>query len=335
MSKKSDFLKLLAGESLSRTRFYPILMHFAARFNGQTYGGLASDYRILVESNVKCLEYFDLDMVSLISDPYRETSAFGAPVEFIPEGVPQCKTKVIKSPVDIQELKRPDVLKNPRTLDRINGARYYQEILNGSVPVMGWVEGPLAEACDLAGVTEMLIMLMMDPESAHLLLDKCLDTAKDFAREQIAAGCDLIGVGDAICSQIDSDTYQTFVFNRHRQLVEYIHSLGTPVKFHICGNTTHLWPALSKLRLDIFDLDFMTDLEAAFQAFGPDVVRCGNINPVDIQNLSPGELFDRSKFLVDQEKGRKFMLSGGCEITVNTPVDNLIAMRRACDSILW
>jgi hypothetical protein len=32
-------------------------------------------------------------------------------------------------------------------------------------------------------------------------------TAKNFAKAQIEAGCDLIGIGDAICSQIDSDTY--------------------------------------------------------------------------------------------------------------------------------
>lgn len=331
MSKKSEFLKLVGGQSVERVQFYPILMHFAARFNGRTYGEFASDYRILVESNVKCLEYFDLDMVSLISDPYRETSAFGARVDFIPEGVPRCKSKVIENPQDIRDLKKPDVLKNPRTLDRINGARYYQAILKGTVPVMGWVEGPLAEASDLTGVTEMLIMLMIDPESAHQLLDKCLETAIDFAREQVAAGCDLIGVGDAICSQIDPDSYERFVFDRHRKLVDYIHSLGALVKLHICGNTTHLWPSLSKLRLDIFDLDFMADMENAYQSFGPEVVRCGNINPVEIQNLNEQEVFERSKLLIEKEHGRRFMLSGGCEITVNTPVENLMAMRKAVE----
>ncbi len=331
MTKKSEFLKLIAGEPVQRVPFYPILMHFAARFNRTTYGALASDYRVLVESNLKCLEHYDVDMVSLISDPYRETSAFGASVDFIPEGVPQCKTRIIQSADDIIQLGRPDVLTSPRTLDRINGARYYQEMLKGSVPVMGWVEGPMAEACDLAGVTEMLIMVMMDPDSAHLLLDKCLDTAKDFAREQVAAGCDLIGVGDAICSQIDPETYRTFVYGRHKQLVDDIHSLGALVKFHICGNTTHLWPDLAKLGLDIFDLDFMTDMEEAYHAFGPGVVRCGNLNPVEIQDLSAGEVFERTRAILEREKGRRFMLSGGCEITVNTPPENLMAMRRACE----
>jgi MtaA/CmuA family methyltransferase len=330
-SKKSEFIKLIAGQPVERVQFYPILMHFAARFNGNTYGEFASDHQVLVESNIRCLDYFDFDMVSLISDPYRETSAFGGVVDFVPEGVPQCRSKVIVTPADILNLKQPDVLQDPRTLDRITGAALYRKLLKGSVPVMGWVEGPLAEACDLAGVTEMLLMLMMDPESSHLLLDKCLQAGKAFAREQVAAGCDLIGVGDAICSQIDPDTYRTFVFDRHRQLVDYIHSLGVPVKFHICGNTTHLWPYLSKLGLDIFDLDFMTDMDEAYDQFGPGVVRCGNINPVEIQDLTEREVFERSINLIRKERGRKFMLSGGCEITVNTPAENLLAMRKACD----
>lgn len=311
--------------------FYPILMHFAARFNGKTYGELASDYRVLVESNMKCLEYFDFDMVSLISDPYRETSAFGARVEFVPEGVPKCLSKIITGRDDIEKLENPDVYKNPRTLDRIRGAEYYQRLLKGTLPVMGWVEGPLAEACDLAGVTEMLMMLLMDPDGSKMLLDKCLRTARDFARAQVEAGCDLIGVGDAICSQIDRDTYDTFVLDLHRELADYIHSLGARVKFHICGNTTHLWPSLRKVNVDFFDLDYMADMEEAFLVFGPEVVRCGNINPVDIQNLEAKEVYDQCKSLITKESGRKFMLSGGCEITVNTPAENLLAMRSACD----
>jgi uroporphyrinogen-III decarboxylase len=74
----------------------------------------------------------------------------------------------------------------------------------------------------------------------------------------------------------------------------------------------------------------MSDPEEAFRQFGPDVIRCGNINPVEIQDLTADEVYVKCRELVNREKGRKFMLSGGCEITVNTPEENLLAMRRAC-----
>jgi uroporphyrinogen decarboxylase len=332
MTPSNRFFRQLQGDTSGRVLFYPILMHFAARFHGRSYGEFASDHRVLVESNLKCLDHFGMDMVSLISDPYRETAAFGAPVEFVAEGVPRCLSRVVNTPQDILDLQSPDLMTSARTADRIQGARYYRQLVGDRVPVMGWVEGPLAEACDLTGVTEMLVLLMTDPQSADILLDKCLQTAMDFAREQVAAGCTLMGVGDAICSQIDLETYKAFVFSRHQKLINYIHTLGVPVKLHICGNTTHLWPMLAQLRPDIFDLDYLSDPDEAYHAFGPEVIRCGNINPVDIQNLSADEVFIRCRDLIGKEKGRRFMLSGGCEITVDTPVENLLAMRRACDS---
>ena len=276
-----------------------------------------------------CLEHFDLDMVSLISDPYRETSAFGAPIEYQAEGVPKCLKHLISSAADIDSLKNPDVYKCERTLDRINGAAYFSKRLNGEVPVMGWVEGPLAEACDLAGVGEMLVFLMTDSDASHRLLDKCLVTAMDFAKAQIEAGCDLIGIGDAICSQVDADTYNTFVFERHKQLVEFIHSRGAYVKLHICGDTTHLWPSLAKLGIDWFDPDHLTDITEAHRILGPSVTLSGNLNPVDIQNRNAEEILVSAKKLAETEKGKRFIMSAGCEITVDTPHANLMALRKA------
>ena len=54
MNKKQLYLDLLQGEiSKDRVFFRPILMHFAARFNNTTYGKFASDYKVLVESNIR------------------------------------------------------------------------------------------------------------------------------------------------------------------------------------------------------------------------------------------------------------------------------------------
>jgi len=330
MNKKQLLRDLLAGKKeKERVFFRPILMHFAARFNNTTYGKYASDYKILVESNIRAMEYFDTDMVSLISDPYRETSAFGAPIEFIEEGVPRCIEHIVKTIDDVINLKKPDVYKNERTLDRIKGAEYFQDLLKGSVPVSGWIEGPLAEACDLTGVSEMLLNLMIDPDFSNILMDKCMLTAKDFAKAQIEAGCDLIGIGDAICSQIDRDSYEIYIKQRHRELISFIHDCGASVKLHICGDTSHLLGSLSELNADIIDLDWQVDLDKGREILGDNVVIGGNINPVLIQDKSEEEVYLLSKMLVEKYKDQKYLLAAGCEITVLTPHQNLSAMRRA------
>jgi len=330
MTKREKFESLCKGPRVDNSvPFHPILMHFAARFNHKTYAQFASDYNVLVDSNIRALEYFDLDMVGLISDPYRETSAFGAKIEYVDEGVPKCLDHIIKNLDDIKTLKNPDIYKSKRTLDRIKGAGLYQKILKGTVPVCGWIEGPLAEACDLAGVSEMLINLMTDPDFSNHLMDKCMETAKEFAKAQIDEGCDIIGMGDAICSQIGLDAYDTYVKDRHKEIIEFIHSLNAKVKVHICGDITHLLPSLKDLNIDILDLDWKTDMENAYAILGEKVFRCGNINPVIIQDKNENELLQITKDLVQKEQNRRFILSGGCEITVNTPVRNLQAMREA------
>ncbi len=330
MNKKKLYQDLLKGKKeKERVFFRPILMHFAARFNNTTYGKFASDYKVLVESNIRAMEYFDTDMVSLISDPYRETSAFGAPVEFIDEGVPRCLEHIVKTIDDVIILKRPDVYKSIRTLDRIKGAEYFQKLLIGTVPVSGWIEGPLAEACDLTGVSEMLLNLMIDPDFSNTLMDKCMVTAKDFAKAQIEAGCDLIGIGDAICSQIDRDTYDLYLKQRHIELISYIHDCGAAVKLHICGDTTHLLESLKEINTDIIDLDWQVDLDKGREILGNNIVIGGNINPVIVEDKSEEEVYILSKMLVDKYKGQKYLLAAGCEITVLTPHQNLMAMRRA------
>ena len=92
MNKKRKFRQLFdEGKTEGATLFRPILMHFAARYAGRTYGKFASDQKVLVESNLRCLEDFDIDAVGLISDPYRETAAFGARVTFPRGGGPEVR----------------------------------------------------------------------------------------------------------------------------------------------------------------------------------------------------------------------------------------------------
>jgi MtaA/CmuA family methyltransferase len=328
-TKKQSFDELTNGILPSRTLFRPILMHFAARFSGATYGEFASDHRILVNSNIRAMEYFDTDMVGLISDPYRETSAFGAKVSFPAEDVPRCENILVKSLEDVRQLKNPDVYKCERTLDRIRGAELFHSELKGTVPVIGWIEGPLAEACDLAGISEMLMHMMEDSVFSNVLMDKCVITAKDFALAQLNAGCDIIGMGDAICSQIDPATYDLFVRERHREIIDFIHEKGGRVKLHICGDITHLLPSIAGLNIDIIDLDFSVDMQHARNVTGPGPILCGNINPVLIQDLSAEKVEGQVKHMIGTMEGQKYILSAGCEITVNTPPGNLLAMSRS------
>ena len=331
MLSKDNFFELILNLSAQERPFFrPILMQFAAHHIGKTYRDFYLNHETLVEANIACLETFGMDAVGLISDPGREAEAFGAPFVYPEESVPTCTNFPIKTLEDVDALQTPDITQATRTQDRIAGAALFRRRLGDQIPVIGWIEGPLAEACDLVGVSEMLLKLALDPAFSRRLLEKMVPTAKAFALAQIKAGCDIIGMGDAICSQISPTMYAAYIKDLHTELVDFIQANGALVKVHICGDITHLLPHLREVGPDILDLDWMVDMDAAYQVLGPEIIRAGNLDPAGVvEQRSADEVYAQTRTLIEQERGRPFILSAGCEITPLTPPENLLVMREA------
>ena len=325
--EKTHFSLQTPHTSDGRTFFHPILMMNAAHHFGKTYTEFMTDYKVLVESNMKCLEIYKHDAVSVISDPYRETSAFGSKITFEGNNSPKAE-KLIFGMDDVDKLVNPDVYQCERTLDRINGVRYFRELLGSPFPIIGWIEGPLAEAADLSGVSEIMIHMMTEPDMVKALLQKCLITAKDFALAQINAGANIIGIGDAVCSQISTDMYDEFCLSLHKELFDFIHSHGAIVKVHICGNISHILPSLAQTNIDILDIDWMVDMAEAYQIMGKDVMLCGNLDPVAVIMNGDKEIikenYDKVKKSIPE---KNWIMMGGCEIPLATPVENMVYLR--------
>lgn len=310
-----------------RILFHPILMMHAAHQAGQSYEVFMRDYHKLVEANLHCLDMYGHDAVSVISDPYRETSAFGAKIVFNGDDSPQATT-VVKSSADIDNLINPDVYASERTRDRLEAVKLFRSKLGPEFPVIGWVEGPLAEAADLMGMEHAMILMMTEPDAINRLCRKTLQTAKDFAEAQIRAGANIIGIGDAVCSQISPEMYRDFVFENHKELFSYIHQCGALVKLHICGDITHILPWIAQEDVDILDVDWMVDMSDTYRIMGPDVVLCGNLDPVRVIMEGDKDLI-RAKFEAIRHSlpVQNWILMGGCEIPMMTPSDNMSYLR--------
>ena len=310
-----------------RYYFHPILMMHAATQYGKTYSEFMNDYHILVESNMKLLEMYDHDAVSVISDPNRETAAFGAKITFDGDSSPKAD-KLITCMEDVEKLEIPDVYACPRTLDRINGVKLFREKLGVPFPIIGWVEGPLAECADLCGISELMMNMIMEPDMVKALQQKCLQMAKNFALAQIEAGANIIGVGDAVCSQISQDMYDEFCLPLHKELFAFIHEHGAIVKLHICGNITHILSSLAQTDLDILDADWMVDVAEVHQVMGEGVMVCGNLDPVTVVMDGTRELikakYEEVKSSIPREN---WIMMAGCEIPRDTPVENMKYLR--------
>jgi MtaA/CmuA family methyltransferase len=316
---------MIRGERVDVVPRTPILMQFAAEYIGSDYAAFASDYRVLTEANLRCARDFGMDQVSCISDPYRETQGFGATIEYVKDGPPR-STHPLEDLKDLSRLAKPDPLRSERMRDRIQAAEDYRRSVFRQYSILGWIEGPAAEAADLRGVTNFLIDLMEDETFAGELMDLCVEVGIAFARAQIEAGADTIGIGDAIASQVDPDTYERLIQPREKRLVKAIQKRGAWVKLHICGNITHLLPGIADLGVDILDVDHMVSLSAVRQAVGRKVTIAGNMDPVSvIKNGTPDQIREAVAQAYAQV-GNPYLVNAGCEIPSGTPVDNLKAL---------
>ncbi|MCX5757599.1 MAG: uroporphyrinogen decarboxylase, partial [Candidatus Hydrogenedentes bacterium] len=133
-----------------------------------------------------------------------------------------------------------------------------------------------------------------------------------FARAQVEAGVDLIGVGDAAASLVGPDLYETCVWPFEKRLVDGIHAMGAHVRLHICGNTHAILANMGRLGCDIVDLDYMVPLDEARTAMGPAQVLLGNRDAVAACHRAAGS---------------RYIVGAGCEIVRDTPPDRLLILR--------
>ena len=326
MNSYERYHNMIEGRQVDIVPRLPILMAFAANFIGSDYAAFASDYHVLVEANIRCAEAFGIDQMSTISDPYRETQGFGAEVEYVKDGVPRCVRPPFDDALDPGSIKKPDPLTAARMRDRIEAVREYKRRVGGQYSIMGWVEGPAAEAADLRGMENFLCDLIEEPYLIGELMDLCVDVAIDFAGIQVEDGADTIGIGDAICSQMSGKMYHEFVWPREQRLVSAIRARGAYVRLHICGNITHLLSFIAQLDVNIVDLDSMVDMRHARETLGPHKVLAGNLDPVSAILRGKPDPIRRQFREIYAQVGNKFMVNAGCEIPSSTPPENLRAV---------
>jgi len=324
MTPKERVFKRLQGEDVDKIPNLNIVMTFAANLIKVPYKKYVTDYRYLVEGNIACCEKFGIDMVSAISDPYREAQGFGASIIFPDDDVPKCSDFFIKDYSDIKKLKINRAVNSERANDRIEAINLYRKEVGQKYPILGWVEGAIAESADLMGVSKVMMDIYDRPDFIKDLLEICTRQAILFSEEQINAGADFIGIGDAVASLISPSVYKDFVLPCEQRIVKAIHDKGAKAKLHICGNISSILDFLPLTGADIVDIDWMVNFKTANEVFKGRCSACGNFDPVSVMLQGDAGTVESAVIsCVNQGNGTTF-IAAGCEVPKMTPVENMV-----------
>ena len=328
MTSRERVLAHLAGRPADRLPLMPITMMFACDQIGARYRDYCTDYRVMVEAQIRTAEAFGFDYVNSMSDPAREAADCGAVVEYFdqqPVALVEDQA-LLADKTRLASLKIPDPLSGGRMHNGLKGLALYKERVGKEMIVEGWVEGPVAEGADLRGINTLMLDFFDDPVFVRDLFAFVIEMELRFAREQLKVGADLIGVGDAAASLVGPDIYDEFVWPYEKKLVDGIHALGGTVRLHICGNTRRILEGMGKLGCEIVDLDSMAPISEARQQMGPKTILLGNLNPVAV--LRNGDAAGVTAAIAEchRQAGAPFIVGAGCEVPRDTPAENLRAL---------
>lgn len=330
MTHRERLLRHLDGEPVDCLPAMPITMQFAADLAGIPYRTYATDFRTLADAQCRVAETFDFDYVSAISDPAREASDLGADIVFHEDAPPAINNA---RPLLVERARLRDIagrtnVCGPRMTDRLQAIALLRERMGADRLVEGWIEGPCAEAADLRGMDNLMLDFVDDPAFVRDLFEFVLAIEVGFAEKQVAAGADIIGIGDAAASLVGPRVYEEFVLPYEQRMVAAIHAMGARVRLHICGNTRRILKLMGLTGADIVDLDYHSPVAEGRAAMGPTQVLLGNVDPVRVVlDGSPEQVYAAVQACHD-EAGPRYIVGAGCEIPRDTPHENVRAMIR-------
>ena len=327
MNGSDRLLSPLQGKPIDRLPVMPITMQFACDLIGAKYRDYETDHRVLAEGQVRVAEQFDFDYVNTMSDPGREAADCGAVLEYF-ENSPAALVEehaLLADKARLASLKIPDPLGGGRMTNGINGIALLRTKVGQDKIVEGWIEGPMAEAADLRGINTVMLDFFDDPDFVRDLFAFVVEMELRFAKAQVEAGVDLIGVGDAAASLIGPELYYEFVWPYEKKLIDGLHAMGTRARLHICGNTRFALKGMGQLGCEIVDLDFLSPVAHGRAEMGPNQVILGNVNPVSVVRNGAPEDVHRALAQCHREAGPRFVIGPGCEIPRDTPHENVRA----------
>lgn len=324
MNGYDRIMAAIQGNTVDRTPVWPFVMMFAAKHSGTPYGKFASDHRAMAESLIRTAEDFDLDAITVDSDAYREASAVGAELEFPEDGLPAIRRYAIldKEAFQFPYLRIEDC---PRLVDKIEGVRAVKDHFGKEKAVCGWIEAPLQCAGTLYSMDSYMEDIFEEPEFVSDLLDYVTELDIRFAKEQVRAGADILGIGDAMASLVSPNAYEKYFLPHTKKLVQEIRKdCDVKLKYHICGNSTHLLKYAEEIGFDIVNIDHPVDIHNAIDMVHGNICLKGNLNPVNLMRNTPQQVQEEAKQLLAVGYP-KFILSPGCEVGRDTPAENLHA----------
>ncbi|HHX51865.1 MAG TPA: hypothetical protein GX711_10540 [Clostridia bacterium] len=302
---------------------YPILGCFTSKLIGTTARQYLQDAEIMAKSQMAAYEMFQPDIVVMMADLLMEAETLGTTLKFPENDVCQVEKHSLREDKGkLGSLSVPDPEKEGRMPLYLEACSQVRGLIK-DVPVSSTLVGPWAIAASLRGVDTLIYDTFDDPGYVHELMRLATDTARAFGEAVITRKVSLsYSEATVSCSVISPQIYRDFVLPYHQELVNHFKEKRAGITWHVCGFADPILSDLVETGASGLSIDSMTSLEKSLEVGEGKTVIIGNVPTTSFLKASWEQIEGEVKKCFEAVNGRSgYILSSGCEVPPNSPVD--------------
>ncbi len=328
--------RALLGLETGRVPTGPLSVHYCAKVAGVSIRQYTTNSRVLAECVARYYERFRPDAVWVSADTWVSAQAMGARVGAVADDQPfgGLGEPLVRTARDIERIPAPEAGSQgryPLMLEAL--ARVVKTLGDGVFIAACFDQYPFSLGAALMGINQIMLKVVEDRPMVEALMERCLEYGLAYGRALGEAGADLLSGGDSPAGLIGPRAYHELVLPFERRLIAGLKSAAPlPVSLHICGNALPLLPEMAASGADVLEIDHQVDLTRACRLVSPQVALWGNLDPVSVlARGSVEQVRQAARQALEAVRAcgrRRFVLSSGCTLAMETPPENLEAFLR-------
>lgn len=307
----------------------PIMTHPGIELINKKVIDAVKDGSVHYQAVMALRKRFPLSVASTtIMDLSVEAEAFGADIVFDDNEVPTVSGRLLTSAADVEALQIP-TLDAKRVPEYLKANRLAAAELD--VPLFGGCIGPFSLAGRLYDMTELMMAMYIEPDTANLLLDKCTQFILEYCKQIKASGSAGVVMAEPAAGLLSNDDCQAYSSRFVKTIVDAVQDDNFVVMLHNCGNTGQCTKAMIETGAAALHFGNKIDMAQVLAEVPSDIVVSGNIDPVEVMKFgTPQQVTDAAKSLLAlAEKHNNFILSTGCDVPPETPFENIESLFNA------
>lgn len=304
----------------------PILSFPGVQLIGHTVDELVRSGELQAQCMKAVADRFDTGVSFSLMDLSVEAEAFGSAVHYSEDDVPTIHEALIHDEDEAEALVVPEVGAG-RTGECVEGIRKACELITDR-PVIAGIIGPYSLAGRLLDMTEIMILCYEEPEMVETVLEKVTEFQIAYAKAFKEAGANGICMAEPAAGLLSPSLMDEFSTPYVKKIREAVEDENFVVIYHNCGNNVELLiNNISKVDAAAYSFGNVIDIENTLKALPEDNMIIGNIDPAGtLRNGTPEVIRKEVLELLERcSKYPNFVLSSGCDIPPQTPIDNLQA----------